>query len=92
MTPYGASYAGEIRVSTPHPRSYGADVPLGHTRPRDPDHALTPNTAQDMQAYCRVHGIAKRGPWLCKAIPKPKGSPVTGSPTLYLAGQQEILP
>ena len=45
-----------------------------------------------LRAYCRLWDIPVRGKARCKAIPKPKGNPVTGSPTLYLAGQQEILP
>ena len=86
MTPYGASYAGEIRVSSPHPRSYRPDLPRR-------DAALNwHNTAEEQRAYCKAHGIRFTGPAVCKAIPKPKGNPVTGSPTLYLAGQQEMMP
>ena len=85
MTPYGASYAGEIRVSAPHPRSYRPDLPRR-------DAALNWHcTAEEQRAYCKAHGIRFTGPAVCKPIPKPKGNPVTASPTLYLAGQQEML-
>lgn len=83
MVPYGAGYKGEIKTGSPHPRSYGAHVPLR------PGAINWHNTAPEMRAYCRVSGIRATGPMLCKPIPRPSGSPVTGSPTLYLPGQVE---
>lgn len=80
--PYAAGYAGEIRVSAPHPRSYRPAIPLGCPP------VSWKQTAEEMKAYCRVHGIRFTGPALCKAIGKPSGSPVPrGVADSYLAGQ-----
>ena len=81
--PYAAGYTGEIRVSSPHPRSYRPDLPAR-------DAAINwRNTAPEQRAYMRVHGMTFTGPAVCKPIPKPSGSPIWGTPTFYLAGQQD---
>ncbi len=83
MTPYAAGYKGEIRVSAPHPRSYRPDLPRR-------DAPLNwHNTAEEQRAYMKVHGLRFTGPAVCKPIPKPSGTPVYGSPTLHLPGQQD---
>jgi hypothetical protein len=80
--PYRAGYAGLIRVNSPHPQSYRPEIPLG-TPP-----VSWHNTAEEVRAYCRVHGITFTGPALCKPIKMPSGT-VHASPTIHLAGQQD---
>ena len=89
MTPYGPGYTGEVRVSHPHPRSYAADQPLRAVNPTDRfgNPAILPTTEAEAAGYCRVWGITFKGRALCRAIPKPKGGQVCGSPTLRVPGQ-----